>query len=75
MKAILTFEFELAELYNGELPYDGDGIVTWKEGSEVEIIREVRPHSEHNSGRCFIIYSEELNESTVVSKQHLKGDF
>lgn len=68
-KAILRSQFYLAESCDGDLEFhDIDDQVHFREGLEVEIIKEVKSD---NNFRLFIIYSEELNEATVVSDRML----
>lgn len=55
-KAKLKWSFEIQEL-------GSDEVKEFKMGDTVEVIREVRVQE---GKRQFIIYSEELNESTVV---------
>lgn len=60
LKAIMKAQVSVTEI--SEDGVDND-IVVFEEGMEVEIIRELSPKYGY---RQFIIFSEELNESTVV---------
>lgn len=63
IKAKLTGSFAVGELYDDYT--NVESIVEFKIGMEVEVLRQVTMNSDL---KLFIIYSEELNESTVVQE-------
>lgn len=64
VEARLTRDITLREIILGMDPEDDEDDVVFKEGDVVEVIREIK---KQYGLRQYIIYSEELNESTVVA--------
>jgi hypothetical protein len=70
MKAILKIEFKVSVIF--PRAYDDEDYVLFEEGMEVEVIKNIGPNPAAPNHTLFIVYSEELNESTVVSGRFLE---
>jgi hypothetical protein len=70
-KAIVIQQFSIVQWLGEGYPYYNDDAEknTFKEGDEVLVLREAKPNS---MGKLYVVYSDRINEATVVSESYIE---